>query len=118
MEMVNQELAKLIKIIEAKNSDYTAGSDDPFANFRLTETLELGTAETGLLIRMVDKIQRVKSFIQQGELKVQNESAADAARDIIGYSLILIGLMHDRQQQKHNDYVHSLPTRGGQSGAV
>lgn len=97
MALVTTELGNLVKLIEAKNNDYTAGSEDPFANFKITEVLELGSAETGLLIRMVDKIQRVKSFIKKGELKVQNESAADAARDIIGYSLILIGLMKDRE---------------------
>jgi hypothetical protein len=96
MELVDRELTSIKKIIEAKNHDYTGGSDDPFENFKMTETMGFGTAEQGLMIRLMDKIQRIKSFMFKGELKVTNESATDAARDMIGYTLILIGLMEDK----------------------
>ena len=56
------------------------------------ELLGIASAEQGVLLRMLDKIQRLKSFYTTGELKVKSESHVDALRDIIGYSLILIGL--------------------------
>lgn len=97
MELVEKELESIKTIIQAKNADYTGGSDDAFANFKVTEHLGLSDARTGVLIRMVDKIQRVKSFIVKGELKVKDESATDAVRDIIGYSLILLGMLKEEE---------------------
>jgi hypothetical protein len=93
MDLVDRELNAIKDVIQRKNADYTGGADDPFANFRVTEALGLADARTGVLVRMVDKIQRVKSFIAKGKLEVKDESVQDAARDIIGYSLILLGLL-------------------------
>jgi hypothetical protein len=78
--------------IRAKNADYTNG-EGAFANFEVTERLGLSSAEIGLLIRMVDKIQRLKSFLSKGELQVKGESAQDAAKDIMGYALILSAML-------------------------
>lgn len=92
-ELVDRELSLIKDTIQRKNNDYTGASDDAFANFKVTEALGLSDARTGLLIRMVDKIQRLKTFIAKGELQVKGESAQDAARDCIGYSLILLGML-------------------------
>ena len=100
LELVRKELKDLADLIERKNSDYTGGSDDPFANFKVTEQLGLSDARMGVLIRMVDKIQRLRSFIEKGELKVKDESAQDAARDICGYSLILIGMLQSYKSNR------------------
>jgi hypothetical protein len=100
IQFVEAELNKLIDILRAKNSDYTGGSEDAFANFKVTEKLGLSDAETGLLIRMVDKIQRVRSFLIKGKLEVSNESVEDAVKDIIGYSLLLLGLLRERDANK------------------
>lgn len=97
LALVDKELAAIRDVIERKNNDYTGASEDPFANFRVTEALGLSDARTGVLIRMVDKIQRLKTFIAKGELKVTGESAQDAARDIIGYSLVLLGMLEQRK---------------------
>lgn len=93
--LAEKELAGILELIKRKGNDYSGGSEDVLENFKLAEKLGLAKAEVGLLLRMMDKIQRVKSFVTKGELKVENESAADAARDIIGYALALIGLMHE-----------------------
>lgn len=92
MALAKRELDSVLEIIKRKNADYTAGSNDPFANFSMCEVLGLADKEIGVLVRMVDKIQRVKSFIKNGELQVKNESVQDALRDIIGYSLVLLGM--------------------------
>jgi hypothetical protein len=97
LKLTQQELLTIFTTIKAKNADYTGGSGDPFENFKMCERVGLGKAETGILIRMMDKIQRVKSFISKGTLEVKNESAADAVRDIIGYSLVLLGMMKDNE---------------------
>lgn len=94
-DLVDRELAAIKDVISRKNNDYTGGSDSAFANFEVTQALGLSDARTGVLIRMVDKIQRLKTFIAKGELKVKGESAQDAARDIIGYSLVLLGMLEE-----------------------
>lgn len=96
LKLVERELDAIKDVIQRKNHDYTGGDADPFANFKVTQHLGLSDARTGVLIRMVDKIQRLKTFIAKGELQVKGEGAQDAARDIIGYSLILLGLLEDR----------------------
>ena len=81
-------------IMEKKNADYTGGSDDPFANFRVAEVMGV-PAESGILLRVMDKMQRIKSFIAKGELQVENESAEDACDDIINYMVLIKGLMRE-----------------------
>lgn len=97
LEFAEKEMKDLLDVLRRKNSDYCAGSNDAFSNFKVTEKLGLADAEIGLLIRMVDKIQRVKSFLTKGKLEVQNEGVQDAARDIIGYSLLLLGMLSERE---------------------
>ena len=96
--LVERELEAIKDTIKRKNNDYTGGADDAFANFKVTENLGLSDARTGVLIRMVDKIQRLKTFIAKGKLQVKGEGAQDAARDIIGYSLILLGMLGDEKE--------------------
>lgn len=97
MKLARAECEAILSIVQKKNSDYSGGSDDPFDNFKVSERIGLAKAEIGLLIRMMDKVQRVRSFLSKGELQVKNESAQDAVRDIIGYSLVLLGIMEDNK---------------------
>jgi hypothetical protein len=118
-DLIDRELNSIKDTIRRKNNDYTGGDSSPFANFRVTEALGLSNGKTGVLIRMVDKIQRVKSFIEKGELQVKNEPVEDACRDIIGYSLILLGMLkedqetaeeHERTVEEFNGYAYQCNT--------
>lgn len=86
---------KAFSIVEAKNADYTGGSDDPFANFRATEMLGV-PAEIGILTRCLDKFQRIRSFTVNGTLAVKGESVDDAIEDVINYMVLLKGVIKDR----------------------
>lgn len=92
----NDTCADACSIMKAKNHDYTSGSNDPFANFKLSEVLGI-PAELGLLIRCLDKIKRINSFILKGELAVKDEPVDDAIRDIINYMVLLKGMIIDRK---------------------
>ncbi len=94
-----QTFAELSAILNNKGDDYTAGSEDRLANFKIVEQLNIAKAETGLLCRMVDKISRVTSFINAGKLSVTNESATDAIHDIIGYAVLLKALIEDKKNK-------------------
>lgn len=79
-----------IEISKKKNADYTGGNDDPFANFKAVETLGIST-EIGFLTRMMDKMKRIASFVEQGELQVKDESVTDTLQDLANYAALMAG---------------------------
>jgi hypothetical protein len=98
LALAEKELKDILELIKRKNSDYSGGSDDALANFRMCENVGLAGAETGVLIRMMDKVQRIKSYLAKGSLEVPGESAKDAIRDIIGYSVALLALVEEMER--------------------
>jgi hypothetical protein len=96
LQFAEAELGRVLTIVRKKNSDYTGGVEctDPFANFNISEDFGVPPL-TGLCVRMADKFQRVKTFCRDGRMSQENEGAVDAFRDIIGYSLIALGMLHD-----------------------
>lgn len=90
-----------LELMKKKNNDYANGVD-PFLNFRRAEYLGFSTAELGVLIRMTDKMSRISTYLNKGELSLQNESVQDAIVDIINYSVILAGLLKDRDDKNNS----------------
>lgn len=88
-------------IMRKKNSDYTGGkkSTDPFANFNAASVLGIDPVQ-GLLLRVIDKIQRIKSFTNDKELKVANESVEDACDDIVNYAILAKGMLKEQRASK------------------
>jgi len=93
-ELCNRSLI----LMKQKSADYATGSD-PFANFKRGEILGFATAEEGLMLRVVDKISRISTFLQRGELKVENESVADSVMDVINYMVLLNGMLEDKSKK-------------------
>jgi len=91
-------------LMERKNSDYAnAGGDattDPFKNFRIAEHLGLCRAEDGVLVRLTDKISRLATFVERGDLKVKDESVRDTIIDVINYVVIFGALCAERQENE------------------
>jgi hypothetical protein len=92
--MLKESFTRIFGVLKAKNIDYTAGSDDPYANFRLSE-LEGIAPPKGIMLRVQDKLQRIRSFINTGDLAVKAESVEDALDDVIGYMELLRGLFRE-----------------------
>lgn len=84
-------------IMRDKNHDYTDGSTDPFANFRAAELLDIDPVN-GILLRMLDKVMRLKTFTNKGALHVAGESALDACDDIVNYAILIKGLITERAE--------------------
>ena len=78
-----------LEIMKQKNHDY-AGDDhnNPFANFTRSESMGICSTEQGFLVRICDKLSRLSTFANLGELKVDNESYQDAILDIINYCIL------------------------------
>lgn len=83
--------SEALELMKKKNHDYAGKKgDDPFRNFRFSEDFDVHPAR-GVLLRMMDKMQRLNTFINTGDLK--NESAKDSIVDIINYSVLLAGIL-------------------------
>ena len=96
---LHQDICKeALELMKKKNNDYASGSD-PFMNFRRAEYLGFATAELGVLIRMTDKMSRISTYLNQGKLSLSNESVYDAIIDIVNYSVILAGLLKDKESK-------------------
>ena len=94
----HEELEKLGKLHDRKQQDY--GTDtDPFANVRASEDFGVA-AWMGCLIRMNDKVQRLKTFCKTGELS--NEGVEDSLQDLAVYSLIALCLFKEKKDGPDN----------------
>ena len=92
------ELKKLGDLHDRKQQDY--GTDaDPFANVRASEDFGV-SAWMGCLIRMNDKVQRLKTFCKTGELS--NEGVEDSLQDLAVYSLIALVLFKEKNDGSQN----------------
>lgn len=85
-----------IEISKKKNADYTGGDDNPFSNFQSVEVLGIKT-EQGFLTRMMDKMKRISSFVENGELQVKDESVTDTLRDLANYSCLLAAYIKSKK---------------------
>lgn len=80
---------KALDIMRMKNNDYAGrGGDTPFANFERCEAMGICSTEVGFLVRVVDKVSRLSTFVSDGKLLVTNEGYQDAVLDIINYMVL------------------------------
>ena len=85
------------ELMKAKNHDYAGDSGEtPFANFERCEAMGVCSTEQGFLVRVIDKVSRLSTFVEAGKLKVENESYNDAIVDIINYMVLFSGYISDK----------------------
>ena len=97
-EFAEKFFCDCIEISRKKNADYTGGNDNPFSNFESVEVLGIKT-EQGFLTRMMDKMKRISSFVENGELLVKDESVADTLSDLANYSCLLAGYIESKRRE-------------------
>ncbi|MGH9992865.1 MAG: hypothetical protein ACREBU_01555 [Nitrososphaera sp.] len=102
MRLHNSLCDRAYTIMKAKNKDYTAGGG-VFANFDLSASLGV-PRELGLLVRVSDKVIRLKSGITGGALAVKGEGFEDTILDVINYMVLLAGMSKEaRTDEKDLD---------------
>jgi len=91
--------------MEVKNNDYTGGkeADDVFANFNCSTILGVHPV-TGIMMRVMDKIQRIKTFTNDGQLSVAGESVDDACEDIINYAILAKAMLRQEREAQKQPY--------------
>ena len=89
---------KALEIMKEKNHDYAGkGGEEPFANFERCEAMGICSTEQGFLVRVVDKVSRLSTFVDAGELKVKGEAWEDAVLDIINYMILFSGFVTSKE---------------------
>lgn len=85
-ERLHEILKELGELHDKKQQDY-GSADDPFQN--ITASRDWGIRPvTGALLRMNDKVGRLKAWIKTS--KLANEGAEDSMRDIAVYAIIAL----------------------------
>ena len=104
---LHDETCKTCKdIMEKKNSDYTGGkgATDPFANFRCSTVLDIHPVH-GIMLRVMDKIKRIHSFVNDKELQVPDESVDDACDDIVNYAILAKAMLKEGRAVNVGDHI-------------
>ena len=91
LELWQEAYEELLDLGNRKRGDY-GNVDHPFAN--VVASAEFGIPPwVGSVIRMNDKVHRLKSFVRNGRL--ENESVEDSLIDIANYALIALALYRE-----------------------
>ena len=99
-------VSKLRTVLMQKNHDYTQGaSKDSLKNFKISALVLSIDSGKGLLVRVMDKIMRITTYIEAGNLQVPNEGVDDAISDIIGYMVLLSSLLKEQQSKTHANII-------------
>lgn len=77
---------KCITTLQEKNHDYSKGKD-ALRNFKLVESFGLTDSQTGIMVRLTDKMARISNLLNT-EPKV-SEKVEDTIDDAINYLLLL-----------------------------
>lgn len=81
-------------LMSRKNVDY-AEVEDIFGNLDTCEKVGLCTTESGILIRIFDKLSRITKLLKR-EAAVRDESLEDSAIDTINYLILLLAKRRTR----------------------
>jgi hypothetical protein len=100
LNLHDETCGKCKEIMKQKNSDYTGGKNatDVFANFNSSIILDIHPVQ-GLLLRLIDKIQRIRSFTNDKQLQVSNESVEDACEDIVNYAILAKAMLIEERKK-------------------
>ena len=92
--------ARALEIMQVKNHDYAGkNGEEPFANFERCEAMGVCSTETGFLVRVIDKVSRLSTFVDAGELKVKGETWKDAVLDIMNYMILFSAFVSDKEKE-------------------
>ena len=101
LEFYDEVLKEARAITVAKGSDYSdnerdAGADT-FVNFRTSVAVGV-PPETGILVRMLDKITRMgtaSAKMHRGDIMRVDENIKETAKDLINYTVIFLAMLEE-----------------------
>lgn len=88
---------KLCTTVTNKNNDYSQ-DDDALSNFYQVEKYLDISAEQGVMVRLIDKIERARNLATGKEQKVKDESLIDTWLDTVAYLVIMNILIINKKE--------------------
>ena len=85
---------KARQLMSVKNADYGANKN-PFRNFDRHGLY-------GILVRISDKLARLETFTERGELSVKDETVQDTLMDLINYAVLFAGYIEHTKEPHAN----------------
>jgi hypothetical protein len=80
-----------LKLITRKNKDYS-NFQDPFANFRIF-------GELGFLVRISDKLMRLKQLQERNSPECKDETYEDSLMDLSNYCNLLLSYRKEQNEK-------------------
>jgi hypothetical protein len=107
---IHKNLCKnALELMQKKNHDYSGkGGNEPFANFTRAEAMGITTTEKGIMVRLLDKMSRLSSFLDSKEFKVKDEKLEDTIVDMINYSVLLYAYIQSKKTSNQMDLPFDL----------
>lgn len=102
-EMINVEDGILVQ----KNHDYSGCQTNALKNFNLVEELGICDTETGILVRMCDKVARLSNLLKSPPAVAQ-ESIHDTIHDLRNYAAILDASLSEKEMAAGNSSVYGV----------
>ena len=101
-------LDELKMLHDAKNHDY-ATEENPYKN--LEGVTRIGIEPwRGIVIRLMDKFERVEQFCRSGQFAIKSESLEDTLMDIANYSILAL-ILYRREQELDNPFMEEWKKR-------
>ena len=94
-ERICEEARELMRV---KNHVYAGkNTSSPWMNFERSEIMGLCKTEQAFMVRILDKVSRLITFIDAGELAVKGEGVHDSIVDIINYMVLFSAFCKDKE---------------------
>jgi len=93
-------LDELKMLHDAKNHDY-ATAENPYKNLEGVSKIGIEPWR-GIVIRLMDKFERVQQYCVNGELAIKSEGMEDTFKDIAVYSTLAM-ILFRKDQDKHQE---------------
>ena len=93
-------LDELKMLHDAKNHDY-ATAENPYKNLEGVSRIGIQPWR-GIVIRLMDKFERVEQYCTNGELAIKSEGMEDTFKDIAVYSTLAM-ILFRKEQEKNRD---------------
>lgn len=84
---------RALEVVKRKRIDYS-GPRDALGNFRWSEMLGV-PAWKGAMVRMLDKVARLRWVTESGKAEVSDETLEDTVVDLINYAVLTYLLIRD-----------------------
>lgn len=88
-KQITEEMQELCK---RKNSDYGSSVNDTYKKYGMVS----------YLVRMEDKINRVRNLVLKGNQKIEDEKIQDSLLDLASYSILAIIDMENENDSKRD----------------